>query len=92
MSTTTTALTTTNILPLSIPKLLPTGLNWTAFSIRFQEPIEAKGFWGHFDGTAAEPTLSSPMADEEAACNQWLKDECSAKALLTHCIPDSTLI
>lgn len=30
---------------------LPTGLNWTAFSIHFQEAIEVKGFWGHFDGT-----------------------------------------
>jgi hypothetical protein len=27
-------------------------LNWTAFSIRFKEAIEAKGFWGHFDGTS----------------------------------------
>lgn len=56
-ATTTTALTTTDILPSSVPKLLPTGLNWTAFSIRFQEAIEAKGFWGHFDGTVLRPTV-----------------------------------
>jgi hypothetical protein len=86
-------LTTTDILPSSVPKLLPMGLNWTAFSIRFQEAIEAKGFWGHFDGTSPKPTLSEPPATgEQDALNQWLKDERSAKALLTHRIPDSTLI
>jgi hypothetical protein len=94
MSTTmTTALTTTDILLLSVPKLLPMGLNWTAFSICFQEVIEAKGFWSHFDGTSPKPTVSlPPLAGEQDTLNQWLKDECSAKALLTHRIPDSTLI
>jgi hypothetical protein len=94
MSTTTTALTTTDILPSSVPKkLLPTGLNWTAFSIRFKEAIEAKGFWGHFDGTSLKPIVNSPPgAREQEALNQWMKDERSTKALLTHHIPDSTLI
>ena len=88
-----TTLTTTDILPSSVPKLLPTGLNWTAFSIRFKEAIEAKGFWGHFNGTSPKPTISSPPEKGEAdALEQWLKDEQSAKALLTHHIPDSTLI
>ena len=88
-----TTLTTTDILPSSVPKLLPTGLNWTAFSIRFKEAIEAKGFWGHFDGTSPKPTASSPATEDEAkALDQWLRDERSAKALLTHRIPDSTLI
>ena len=86
-------LATTNILPSSVSKLLLTGLNWTTFSIRFQEAIEAKGFWGHFDGTSPKPTVSSPpAAGEQDALNQWTKDKHSAKALLTHCIPDSTLI
>ena len=88
-----TTLTTTDILPSSVPKLLPTGLNWTAFSIRFKEAIEAKGFWGHFDGTSPKPTISSPPEKGEAdALDQWLKDERSTKALLTHHIPNSTLI
>jgi hypothetical protein len=92
MSTTTT-LATTDILPSSVPKLLPTGLNWTTFSIRFQEAIEAKGFWGHFDGTSPKPTVSSPpAAGEQEVLDQWTKNERSAKALLTHRIPDSTLI
>jgi hypothetical protein len=60
MSTTTTALTTTDILPSSVPKLLPMGLNWTVFSIRFKEAIKAKGFWGHFDGTSLKPIVNSP--------------------------------
>jgi hypothetical protein len=69
------------------------GLNWTAFSIHFQEAIEAKGFWGHFDGTSLKPVVSSPPATgEEDALNQWTKNECSVKVLLTHHIPDSTLI
>ena len=50
-----TPLTTTDILPSSVPKLMPTGVNWTAFSIRFEEAIEAKGFWGHFDGNTPCP-------------------------------------
>ena len=88
-----TTLTTTDILLSSVPKLLPTGLNWTAFSICFKEAIEAKGFWGHFNGTSPKPTISSPPKKGEAdALDQWLKDERSAKALLTHRIPDSTLI
>ena len=33
-----------------------------------------------------------PTADEESALTLWMKDELSAKALLTHCIPESTLI
>jgi hypothetical protein len=89
----TTALTTTDILPSSVPKLLATGLNWTAFSMRFEDAIRAKGLWGHFDGSVAMPTVSSPAtADEETALAQWNKDDLSAKALLTHRIPDSTLI
>ena len=86
-------LATTNILLFSVSKLLPTSLKWTAFSICFQEAIEVKGFWGHFDGTLLKPTVSSPSAaGEQDVLNQCMKDKCSVKALLTHHIPDSTLI
>jgi hypothetical protein len=52
-----------------------------------------KGLWGHFDGSIAMPTLSSPpTADKETALTQWNKDDLSTKALLIHQIPDSTLI
>jgi hypothetical protein len=68
----TTALTTTDILPSSVPKLLLTGLNWTAFSMCFEDAIRVKGLWGHFDGSVAKPTLSStPTAAEEVAIAQW---------------------
>jgi hypothetical protein len=78
---TTTALTTTDILPSSVPKLLATGLNWTAFSMCFKDAIRAKGLWGHFDGSVAMPTVNSPAT---TALVQWDKDDLSAKALLTH--------
>ncbi|KAF8221947.1 hypothetical protein L208DRAFT_1325098 [Tricholoma matsutake] len=59
-------------------KLLPTGLNWTAFSICFQEAIEGKGFWGYFDGTLPKPTVSSlPAAGEQEVLDQWTRNECS---------------
>jgi gag-polypeptide of LTR copia-type len=69
------------------------GLNWTAFSMRFQDTVEAKGLWGYFDGMTTQPAISTPpTADEEEALAKWVKEDCTAKALLTHRIPDSTLI
>ncbi|CAA7269030.1 unnamed protein product [Cyclocybe aegerita] len=86
-------------LPSSVPKLDTTGLNWAIFSVHFQDAIEAKGFWGHFDGmtprpmaitiTAPDGTVTSTVTPEEA---QWLKDERLAKSLLTQKIPDLTLM
>src|SRR5258708_9850416 len=91
MSVTTTSLS--DILPSSIPKLNATGINWAIFSVRFQDAVEAKGFWGHFDGTSMCPELStSATANETAAKNQWEKDEQSAKSLLIQKIPNSTLM
>ena len=55
--------------------------------------MEAKGFWGHFDGSDPRPTLSSPATNAEIAAEaQWMKDERSAKSLLTQKIPDGTLM
>jgi gag-polypeptide of LTR copia-type/Zinc knuckle len=82
-------------LPGSIPKLDPSGMNWAVFSLRFQDAVEAKGFWGHFDGTEPKPTPAIPSAvtaDERSAITGWEKDERSAKSLLTQKLPDSTLI
>ena len=53
MSTTTTSLS--DSLSSSVPKLESTGINWAIFSVRFQDAVEAKGFWGHFDGTTTRP-------------------------------------
>jgi len=55
--------------------------------------MEVKGFWGHFDGLVPHPDVSSPPTTKEAASvAQWDKDECLAKTLLTHHLPDSTLV
>jgi len=55
--------------------------------------MEVKGFLGHFEGSVPHSDFSSPPTAEEAASvAQWDKDEYSVKALLTHHIPDSTLV
>ncbi|KDR67142.1 hypothetical protein GALMADRAFT_37024, partial [Galerina marginata CBS 339.88] len=86
-------------LPSTIPKLELKGTNWAVFRVRFKDAIEAKGFWGHFDGTSIRPGTTTttaavlgPTADETAAQRQWDKNELSAKSLLTQKIPDSTLM
>ncbi len=82
-------------LPGSVPKLDPTGLNWAIFSVRFQDAVEAKGFWGHFDGSEPCPTAANaeePTAEETTKINQWKKEERSAKSLLTQKLPDSALM
>src|ERR1700678_1497363 len=91
MSVSTTALADT--LPSSVPKLDPTGSNWIVFLFRFQDAINAKGLWGHFDGTSKMPALSTPPSELElAAKTQWEKDECSSKSLLIQKLPDSTMV
>ena len=61
MSTTsTTATALADTLPSSIPKLDASGLNWAIFSLHFQDAVEAKGYWGHFDGTTPWPVPTAP--------------------------------
>ena len=55
MSTTTTS--PSDSLSSSVPKLESTGMNWAIFSVHFQDAVEAKGFWGHFDGTTTCPVI-----------------------------------
>ena len=57
MSVATTSLS--DSLPSSIPKLDASGVNWVIFSVRFQDAVEAKGFWGHFDGASTRPVDST---------------------------------
>ena len=64
MSLTTTSLA--DSLPSSIPKLDATGLNWAIFSVQFHDAVEAKGFWGHFDGSERCPVPSPAPAVETA--------------------------
>src|SRR6202522_4191402 len=80
-------------LPSTVPKLDAEGDNWAIFYVRFMDAVEAKGFWGHFDGTSTLPVTTSESSDADiAAKNQWEKDERSAKTLLTQRLPDSTVM
>jgi hypothetical protein len=63
---------------MTIPKLDVSSNNWTIFIFHFQDAIEAKGFWGHFDGSTPYPTpntTGAPTATEATAITQWEKDE-----------------
>ena len=84
---------TTNTLPSSIPKLDPQGENWAIFAICFETAMQAKGKWGHFDGTAPEPSLvATPTAEQRATLAEWLKDKHTSLYLLIQQIPDSTVV
>ena len=90
---TTTALS--DALPSSVPKLDVSGSNWAIFVFRLEDAVEAKGFWGHFDGTVSRPVAADPSAPtttETTAIAQWDKDEQSTKSLLTQKLPDSTVV
>jgi len=57
--------------------------------------VEAKGFWGHFDGTEAKPMPAdtpSISADERTTITLWERNERLAKSLLTQKLPDSALM
>ena len=59
----TSAVTTTvlaNTLFLSVPKLKASGLNWAIFSSCLQDAINAKGYWGNFDGMMLQPVITKP--------------------------------
>ena len=58
---TSTATALADTLPSSIPKLDASGLNWVIFLLRFQDAVEAKGYWGHFDGTTPRPDPTSTV-------------------------------
>jgi hypothetical protein len=78
LSTTITTASLSDSLLSTVPKLDSSGTNWAIFVFRFQDAVEAKGYWGHFDGTVARPTAvdASDLTDEEkAAIAQWDKNE-----------------
>ena len=50
-----TATSLSDTLPGSIPKLDASGSNWAIFHVRFKDAVDAKGFWGHFDGSKPRP-------------------------------------
>src|SRR6202522_4413110 len=92
MSTVTTS-SLSDTLPLTVPKLDTEGDNWAIFLVRFMDAVEAKGFWGHFDGSSSPPVTTTTSSDaKKTALTQWEKDERSAKTLLTQRLPDSTVM
>ncbi|KAF8964934.1 hypothetical protein BDZ97DRAFT_1918634 [Flammula alnicola] len=54
-------------LPSSVPKLDASGLNWVIFAVRFQDAVEAKGFWDPFNSTP--PTTDSPESTGDVVGN-----------------------
>lgn len=78
----------------TVPMLNASGSNWAIFVFRFQDAVEAKGFWDHFDGLASRPMAANatPMVAETVAMAQWDKDERSARSLLMQKLPDSTVV
>ena len=60
----TTATSLSDSLSSSIPKLDSTGTNWAIFEIHFWDVIEAKRFWGHFDGTSPQPVAISMITTD----------------------------
>src|SRR6266850_6843249 len=94
-TTTVSSMALSDQLPGSIPKLDPTGVNWAIFSVRFQDAIEAKGFWGHFDDSEPCPVAVNqelPTDTEKSRISQWKKNKRSAKSLLMQKLPDSSLM
>ncbi|KAG5717100.1 hypothetical protein E4T56_gene7174 [Termitomyces sp. T112] len=79
---------TTDSLPSDVPELLPDGVNWGIFEIRFSAAVKSKGKWPHFDGSTPRPLLSPEGRD--IAVIDWDKAESSAYNLLQK-IPDSAV-
>lgn len=91
----TTSISTTALadsLPSSVPKLDPSGQNWAIFSVRFQDAVEASRR-KDFGAISMDPSPVQPcchLLQPPAAEAQWMKDERSAKSLLTQKIPNDT--
>ncbi|KXN87309.1 hypothetical protein AN958_08973 [Leucoagaricus sp. SymC.cos] len=47
-------------MPVTVPRLEQSGVNWAIFQLRFQTAVQGKGLWGHFDGSKIWPVLSLP--------------------------------
>lgn len=53
-------MSTSDVLPASLPHLEVSGTNWAEFVMRFRTAIRGKGIWGHFDGSVPRPVLELP--------------------------------
>jgi hypothetical protein len=59
MSSTITTAAIADALSLSVSKLDASRFNWAIFVFCFQNAVEAKGFWSHFNGTASTPMFAN---------------------------------
>ncbi len=87
--------TPTDVLSNSVPKLDGSWKNWPIFAIRFVAAVQAKGVYGHFDGSSTYPKVVNPakLTDDEAKdIVLWNEDEATAYYMLQQKIPDSLLI
>ena len=66
MSTDSLSVTSIERLLANIPRLEPDGTNWTAFSMRFCQTMQATRRWGYFDGTMLRPNFKDPSEPAEA--------------------------
>ncbi|KAL0954672.1 hypothetical protein HGRIS_014920 [Hohenbuehelia grisea] len=69
----------------SVPAIEASGANWAIFSLRFRDAVEAKGFWGHFDGSTPHPRVASgtPTTTGSADAGQDSSSDADAQALAT---------
>ena len=82
-------------LPTNIPQLKPDGTNWTVFSLRFREAMQAMRQWGYFDGTKLRPIPRDPGAPTNAeieALKSWDHEDVVARYLLSQHLPDMTVL
>ncbi|KAJ7218990.1 hypothetical protein C8J57DRAFT_945587, partial [Mycena rebaudengoi] len=87
------ATTLTDTLPSSVPALKSNGENFTIYSLRFRASVSAKGYMGHFDGTATRPVFTAPITQVQSdELERWDKAEANSKTLLLQKIPDSLAI
>jgi hypothetical protein len=92
---TVTATSLSDTLPTTVPRLDPSGNNWTVFLFRYQDAVNVKGYWGHFDGTTPAPAFTDAdtvKAENVAAKIQWEKDKRAVKTLLTQKLPGLTML
>ena len=85
MSTDTDSVAPIERLLSNIPRLEPDGINWTAFSMRFRQAMQATRRWGDFDSSILRPTLKDPSAPTEAeieALDPWEHEDLIACHLL----------
>ena len=88
-------MSTSLILPVSIPYLKPNGSNWAIFIMHFQEVMKAMHWWAYFTSHEPHPKpkdASNPTDAEINAAETWEYEDSVASYLLLQRLPDATEI